>query len=226
MAPQSRPPGPDPGSAFSSAAVGGWRMSAVVGKRTLALRQNSLMASQQMKRTAVAKVARRKRVSLREGDVFEIPLPDGRFGYGIVVKRGGLPGGGTPYIAIFRSVFDRRPDRSELTNDEVALQGWTTDALVYHNRWKIIEREAPVPPIQFPNFKVEREGKFYVVDVQGETIDLATPRELDLLNYRFSSTAGIFQDAFEALHGFGEWQDYFVKLMPAYAQSHVTRLAP
>jgi hypothetical protein len=173
----------------------------------------------------VAKPARRKRVNLRVGDLFEIPLPDGKFGYGIVVRQGGLSGGGTPYIAIFRLAYDQRPSVAEITSDGVALQGWTTDALIYHDRWKVIERDAPVPAIQFPNFKVESEGKFYVVDVEGDFIDLATPRELELLNHQFSSTAGIFQDAFEALHGFGEWKSHFDKLTPAYVQSHITRPA-
>ncbi len=107
----------------------------------------------------------------------------------------------------------------------MALQGWTTDALIYHDQWKVIEHGAPIPAIQFPNFKVQSEGKFYVLDVEGEFIALATPRELELLNYRFSSTAGIFQDAFEALHGSGEWKEYFDKLTPAYVQSHITRPA-
>lgn len=113
----------------------------------------------------MAKPARRKRVNLRVGDLFEIPLPDGKFGYGIVVRQDGLSGGGTPYIAIFRLAYDQWPSVAEITSDGVPLQGWTTDALIYHDRWKVIERDAPVPAIQFPNFKVESEGKFYVVDV-------------------------------------------------------------
>ncbi|MBU0556412.1 MAG: immunity 26/phosphotriesterase HocA family protein [Alphaproteobacteria bacterium] len=173
----------------------------------------------------MANSTRRKRVNLRKGDVFEIPLPNGRFGYGIVLKQGGLPGGGAPYIVIFRSAFDQRPRVVQIASEEVALQGWTTDALIYHDRWKVIERDVPVPAIQFPNFKIESEGKFYVVDVDGEFIGLATQREMELLNYRFSSTAAIFQDAFEALHEFGKWKEHFDKLTPAYAQSHITRPA-
>ena len=171
----------------------------------------------------MAKPSRRKRVDLREGDVFEMPLSDGRFGYGIIVKPGGLPGGGTPYIAIFRTAHDKRPELKKIMNDEVALQGWTTDSLIYHDRWKVIERDAAMPPIQFPNYKVQRAGRFYVVDVEGEVIGLITPDELDLLDYQLSSTVGIFQHAFDALHGFGEWKDYFDQLTPAYVQSHVTR---
>ena len=100
------------------------------------------MKWQEMRSAAVAKTSRRKRVNLKEGDVFEMPLPDGRFGYGVVVKQGGLPGGGTPYIAVFGSAYDRRPDVAEITSDKVALQGWTTDALIYHDRWKVIGHDA------------------------------------------------------------------------------------
>jgi len=165
----------------------------------------------------------RKRVNLKAGDIFELPLPDGRFGYGIIVKQGGLPGGGTPYIAVFRSAYDQRPDLTEVSNDEVALQGWTTDALVYHDRWKVVEHACPLPGIVFPNFKVEIDRKFYVVDVAGEVIDLATPHERNLLDYQFSRAPISFQNAFEAMHGFGEWQDYFNKLTPAYAKARIAR---
>jgi hypothetical protein len=68
-------------------------------------------------------------------------------------------------------------------------------------------------------------GKLYVTNVSGEIIDLASVHESELLDYQFSSTPIIFQDAFEALHGFGEWKDHFNKLTPAYARSRVTRSA-
>jgi hypothetical protein len=165
-------------------------------------------------------------VKLREGDVFELSLPDGRLGYGVIVKRGVLPSGGTPYMAIFRSAYDHRPDLAEIAKDEVALAGWTMDGLVYHGRWKVIGADFPIPSIPFPNSKVEIDRKFYVVDVEGEVIGLATPHELDLLDYQFSRAPISFQDAFEALHGFGEWQDHFDKLTPAYARARITRPKP
>ena len=50
-------------------------------------------------------VKSRKRVKLSKGDVFELQLPDGRLGYGIVVKPGKLKNGGTPYVAVFSSAY-------------------------------------------------------------------------------------------------------------------------
>jgi hypothetical protein len=169
------------------------------------------------------RATRRKRVHLTEGDVFEFAVPDGRLGYGIIVKRGGLPNGGTPYIAMFRSLFGARPDLNQLERDEVALAGWTMDGLVYHGRWNVIAHGLPLPPVPFPNFKVEMEGKFYVTNVDGELLDEATPAELTMLDYQFSRAPIGFQDAFEALHGFGEWQDHYEKLTPAYSRARITR---
>ena len=71
--------------------------------------------------------AERRKTHVTEGDVFEFVVPDGRLGYGIIVKRGGLPNGGTPYTAIFRSLFEARPDLNQLVRNEVALAGWTMD---------------------------------------------------------------------------------------------------
>jgi hypothetical protein len=171
----------------------------------------------------LAKVAARRRVKLSEGDVFELTLPDGRLGYGIIVKRGTLKSGGTPYIALFRSVHEERPDPAGLVDDEVALAGWTTDALVCHERWNVVAHNFPQPLIPFPNFKVEMSGKFYVTDVEGIVIDEVTAAERELLDFQFSHSPLIFQDAFEARHGLGEWHGSYEKLTPAYAQSRVTR---
>ena len=165
----------------------------------------------------------RKRVKLKEGDLFELSLPDGRFGYGVIVKRGGLPSGGTPYIAIFRSAYKQRPSLSKIAKDEVALAGWTMDGLVYHGRWTVIASDFPLPFVPLPNFKVRRQGTFHVVDVDGQSLGLATQRESDQLDYQFSHTPLIFQHAFEALHGFSEWQEHFDKLTPTYAKARTTR---
>src|SRR4051794_32821450 len=111
--------------------------------------------------------AKRKRIKLREGDVFELAVPDGRFGYGIVVKRGGLKNGGTPYVAMFGSLHDERPNLAGLIGEEVVLAGWTMDALVYHGRWNVVAHDLPRPSVPLPNYKVEVDGRFYVTDVEG-----------------------------------------------------------
>lgn len=169
------------------------------------------------------KLIRRKRTKLSEGDLFEFELPDGRLGYGIIVERGGLNNGRTPYLAIFRAAHQERPDLNQVIRGEVALAGWSMDALVYHGKWRVIAHGLPRPDIPLPNFKVKMNGKICVTDVWGRPIDEATPIEQELLDFKFSSSPVIFQDALEALHGFGDWQAGYDKLTPVHARQRVTR---
>jgi hypothetical protein len=169
------------------------------------------------------KTTRRKRVKLTDGDVFEFAVPDGQLGYGIILKQGGLKNGGTPYIAMFSSVHEKRPDLDKVVSEDVILAGWTMDALVYHGRWTVIAHDMPLPRVPFPNFKVQSGEKFYVTDVDGQRIGEATKAEIKLLDYKFSLAPVGFQHAFEALHGFGEWQEDDEKLTPAYCQARITR---
>lgn len=166
---------------------------------------------------------KRRRVKLEEGDLFEFAVPDGRLGYGIIVKRGGRKNGGTPYVAVFKSAHRTRPDLSEVTSDEIALAGWTMDALVYHGRWNVIAHDLTIPIVPFPNFQVKMGDRFYVTDVEGQLIDEATAQEHQLLDFHTSRAPVAFQRAFEALHGFGEWKDSYDELSPAYARARVTR---
>lgn len=174
----------------------------------------------------VDKTKRRKRIKLSEGDIFEMLLPDGRFGYGIILRRGGLISGGTPYIAIFHAVHSEHQSASDIVCGQVALAGWTTDALIYHGEWKVVAGGMQIPSVPFPNFKVCVEGKMYVTDVDGELLDEATAAEGELLDYKFSLSAICYQDAFEALNGFREWEVTYDKITPAYAEARITRPMP
>lgn len=169
---------------------------------------------------------RHKRVKLTEGDVFELKVPDGRFGYGIILKRGALTSGGTPYVAIFNPLYEEQPDLTKLYMEQVALAGWTMDALFYHDEWKVIAHGLAKPNLPLPNFKVEMSGEFYVTDVEGKLIGVATASEQALLDYQFSRSPRGFQDAFEALHGFREWQVSYEQLTPSYAKARITRPPP
>ncbi len=166
---------------------------------------------------------RRKRVKLAEGDLFEFAISDGRLGYGIIIRRGALKNGGTPYIALFHGLYDERPDLEQLARVGIALAGWTMDGLFYHGQWNVIWHDVALPVVPFPNFKVGMGGKFYVTDVDGNLIDEATPDELELLDHQFSRTPTGFQNAFEAMHGLKSWTENDEKLTPVYAEARVTR---
>lgn len=171
----------------------------------------------------VEKTNRRKRIKLSEGDIFEMPLPDGKLGYGIILRRGFLTSGGTPYIAIYHAVHSERQNAGDIVCGKIALAGWTTDSLIYHGKWTVIAGGMQLPSLPYPNFKVTVEGKMYVTDVEGQLLGEATAAERELLDYQFSWTAIGYQNAFEALNGFRKWDVNYEKLTPAYSAARVTR---
>ena len=172
----------------------------------------------------MVKASSRKRVNLKEGDIFEFTVPDGRLGYGVIVTPGKLKGGGVPYVIILASLHSSRPGIADLAGDQIALVGWTMDALVYHGVWRVIAHNFPKRiDVPFPNWKVALDGRIYVTDFEGEILDEATAAQTDLLDYRTSHAPIRFQRAFEALHGFGEWQDHYEKITLEYARKRMIR---
>ena len=163
---------------------------------------------------------RKSRVTLTTGDVFEFAVLDGRLGYGVVIL-----GGGTPYIAMLKSLHRDRPTFAELIRDEIALVGQTMDALFFHGRWTIVYRDFPIPAfIPFPNWKVGIRGILHTTDFEGANYWPMRLGEAELLDYKFSRAPIAYQAALEAIHGLAEWRDDYEKLTPAYAERRVTRV--
>jgi len=163
---------------------------------------------------------RRKRVSLKEGDVFEFTVADGRLGYGVIVL-----GGMVPYVVILKNLWQSRPLLSELAEDEIALVGTTMDALVYHGRWVVVYSGFPIPTdVPFPNWRVQIDGVERTTDFEGERYWAMRPEEVGLLDYKFSRSPIAYQDALEAIHGLGEWREDYEKITPAYARQRITRI--
>ncbi|WP_421730528.1 Imm26 family immunity protein [Brevundimonas sp.] len=160
-----------------------------------------------------------KRIAVKAGAVFEMPVPDGRRGYGIIIV-----GGGVPYVVILKTLHEKRPPLPDLDSDEIALVGWTMDSLIYHGRWTIIGTDnGPPRDVPFPNFRVNVAGVLQTTDFQGKVIGPSRPDEIALLDNQFSSSPSIYQDALMALNGIGEWKSHFDKLLPEYARARMTR---
>jgi hypothetical protein len=165
-------------------------------------------------------VAKRKRVKLLRGDLFEFSADDGRLGYGIVI----IPGG-VLHAAFMKTMHSKRPSNNELVADEIALVGTTMDALFYHGRWVVIAHDFPIPPdIPLPNWKVQINGELRTTDFEGQRHWPIRPDEIDLLDFKTSRAPIAFQKALEALNGIGEWRESYEELTPAYASRRVTRV--
>jgi hypothetical protein len=165
------------------------------------------------------KVAKKKRVKLLRGDLFEFSAENGRLGYGVIT----IPGVAF-HAAFMKTMHTARPAIDALLADDIALIGTTTDALFYHGHWAVIAHDFPLPKdIPFPNWKVGINGELRTTDFEGRRHWPMRPDELSLLDYKTSWSPGIFQKAIEALNGIGEWRESYEQLTPAYARLRVTR---
>ncbi len=154
-----------------------------------------------------------KRIPVREGDVFEFKAPDGRLAYCLIVV-----GGGCPYAAFFRTLRAERPTMETLAQDEIALVGWTMDGSIYHGDWvKAGSLDVSGLAIPFPNFKVPQDQVQYVTDFKGRRLRAASEKEAELLDFQWSRSPDLFEDALFALNGLGPWKPYYEKSRFEYA---------
>lgn len=135
------------------------------------------------------------KTKLAAGDLFQIPAPDGRAGYGQIVIPGKMF-----YVAIFEGLFQSIPRCDELVGTTL-LVGWTNDALIHHKRW-IVVGSCPIPPsLPFPNYKVNVGNDMFVTDFTGKVLRKASDAEAKLLTFRGSVSPIVFQDSLLAHHG-------------------------
>ena len=163
---------------------------------------------------------RSKRVRLRRGDLFELVAADGRLGYGVVLKPGGVLD-----VFFLKDLHPARPAATSLCASEVALIGTTQDAFFFHGRWTVIGHDFPIPAdLPFQNWKVGIDGELHTTNFAGDRYRPMLSGERELLEYKFSAAPIAFQRALEALNGVGEWRDDYEKLTLAYARRRVVGL--
>lgn len=136
-----------------------------------------------------------ERKKLRARDIFEIPASDGRRGYGQIV----IPGT-VLYAIVFEELYAQQPVVSDIASGKVLLVGWTTDALIYHGKWRVIGSESVPINIPFPNYKVSQRGRMMLTDFHGKPIRPVTRKEAELLDYKSSVSPAVLEDSLFVLH--------------------------
>lgn len=146
---------------------------------------------------------------LKQGDIFDIPSPDGRKGFGQIVVAGK-----TLYVVVFLGLRMEAPTPTEIVGEDILLTGWTVDALIHHGRWSVVGNHQPrMERIPFPNYKVVMNGVECVRDFFDTTLRPATAKEAALLDHQTTVAPIRYQKAFLAHYGFGEWLPEFEPLM-------------
>ncbi|MCQ1957544.1 immunity 26/phosphotriesterase HocA family protein [Arthrobacter sp. zg-Y826] len=149
--------------------------------------------------------------SLKDGDVFKIPLGDGRAAVGQVVSK---YLSGTYYVLIFDFVAAEEEVSSlvsEALESEPLFAGLTFDALFRPGRWQVLENR-PVDGRKFlPAYKVgwRVPGQYVVVDFWGTRRRPATDLEKEILPNRKYRSPAIFDDAIRAHAGLEPWVEYY-----------------
>jgi hypothetical protein len=162
-------------------------------------------------------MTRRKSVRIKAGDIFDIPTPDGRKGYGQVILSKTLQ-----YIVVFEELYATPPDINELLKSEIFLVGWTSDALFFHGRWKVIANRAPISErVPFPWYKVNVCGERCIHDFNGEGHRPATDEDWELLEFKSSRSPIGYQKALLAHHGLGGWESDYDELKAAHVWRRV-----
>lgn len=155
------------------------------------------------------------------GDVFVVPVGDGRAGVGQIV---GVYGKDAYYFAIFDTVLpiDEAEGRaSEAVGTPLLFLALSMDAKLHAGHWTVVAR-APVAtdvPLQAYKEMVGVPSQFEVVDYSGTRRRSATPIEAEALPNRKVVAPVLLEKALRAFLGLEPWLDIFDELR---ATGHVT----
>lgn len=107
------------------------------------------------------KAPRRKRVKYKEGDVFRIPLADGRFAYGRIQA---IEPPRPIFVEIYPIASQMDPPMAELAHSEWLLRIYCADEGITSGTWKIVGHLPILGSVQKPLFWDDSpfDGKFYL----------------------------------------------------------------
>jgi hypothetical protein len=154
-------------------------------------------------------MAKRNKVEVNVGDVFQIAIDDARIGYGQIVAKPEKP---ILFICVYAMTTrpGESPNIDEIVQSDILLAGNTFDALLNHGHWKIVGNvTSNLPSIALPVYK-SGMGETAIV----ETLDRsrrrrATVAEENSLPFRDYAAPILFEDALKAIAGVSAWMsDY------------------
>ena len=110
-----------------------------------------------------------------------------------------------PLLHDFNEDFD--------TSSNVLLRGWSMDTRIRHGNWTIIGQHPIRSDVDFPNYKVKSGDKVWLTDVRKKKLRVISDDEAQKFSNYISSSPMIFEKAFWAHHGRGQWMPYFYTLL-------------
>lgn len=153
-----------------------------------------------------------KKIKLKRGDIFNIPLNDKLFGFGQIVD---FPQTKDVFIMCcfdFKNDTGMINDINDVGEFDLALLSYCTDAKIYHGQWKLIGNfEKNLDKIQLPYFKIgSYPGELYLIDFKSDRKKAITQPQFDQLNYKTTFSPVRYENALRAHFGLQAWlaEDY------------------
>jgi len=150
--------------------------------------------------------------NLKPGDVFTIPLGDGRCGLGQAVTASPQD---SVYMVVFDAILDDESEPVDLADlvatASIRLAAWAGSVLVEIGRWKVLGNVPAREDFPRPAFKVaiDRPGNYYVEDWDMTRRRPATPEEAVRLPLRHSFSAAAVELALKGDLGLEPWIENF-----------------
>lgn len=149
---------------------------------------------------------KKKRISIKEGDVFTIPIDAETQGYGQIVK---IPSKYDFIMIVFEGKWPLKQEvqLSQLVKRNILFFGFTTDTLLNLGRWNIIGNiTSNLSCIIMPYYKVGFSPETKLINYKVEVIRMATSEEDKLLPFHSSMSPMGYQKELQAYYGVIKWE--------------------
>jgi hypothetical protein len=150
-------------------------------------------------------MARKSKIEVNVGDVFQPPIDGVRTGYGQVVLKPEKP---ILFICLFAvtTAPGELPKLDEIVRSDILLAGSTFDALFNHGRWKIVGNVTwNLSSIALPVYQSGMGDSAIVETLDRSRRRRANKQEESILPFRTYTAPIGFELALKAIGGIGEW---------------------
>lgn len=147
-----------------------------------------------------------KRIEIKEGDIFTIPIDEQTQGYGQIVK---IPSRYDFIMVVFDGKWhvQQNIDLTQIVKQQILYIGYTTDTLLNIGRWRIIGNIiSNLKTITMPFYKLAFSPETKLINYKLDIIRLATFEEDQLLPFQHSMSPMGYQKELQAYYNVTEWK--------------------
>jgi hypothetical protein len=157
-----------------------------------------------------------KKLKLKEGDVFTIPLGNDYIGYGQITT---FPNSRDVFVLCvfdFKNIIGVSTSLEAICNSPIIFLGYSTDAKLYYKDWEILGNfPGNLSNVKLPYYKIGiPPNDLYLVNFKGERLKEIGENIFAQLNYQANFAPIRYENALKAYYGFSEWKkDDYDKLL-------------